>query len=347
MTLWWYIPAGKRVLPLTFYNPLLPKEGEGGHSNLLSLESLSYYFINLVNQQIYMYFWIFISAFIIILWYHRKTILGLLNTTNLKTFFKIIAIKDQKAIFILALWIVVPYILLSMSHVKNSRYVTPYIPAIALIIAYGVLLPRPRWKKAVAIIIIVIIGFSQLFLLSFGTNEIEDELTINTPTGELLLFGQKPLGRCQYSSHPLNEDWREEEILYDIYIDVINNRSLFIEPGETVKIGTVEYFDGYRFYAVKNHYPFTFYTGISYYDKEDFYKEFPNFTYIIILNSTFRPNSKLVMDIINFNGTGFLSRDFLLHKDYRINDDKSIQVFKRFKESSDYCLPDPLPELIL
>jgi len=109
-TLWWYIPAARRVIPFAIYNPLLPKESEGGHANLLSWESMSYYFIGLLNQQIYLYFWFLLVAVVLIMWHLRSRIMTLFRSTSKKKLLNTIISKDRQDHLILVLWIVIPYI---------------------------------------------------------------------------------------------------------------------------------------------------------------------------------------------------------------------------------------------
>jgi hypothetical protein len=234
-----------------------------------------------------------------------------------------------------------------MSHVKNSRYITPYIPAIIIVTAYGLWLIRPWWKKALVIVLVVIVGLSQLMIFSFGTDDLPEHITVDTPLGELLLFGQKPLGRHQYSVHPIDEDWRLEEVIEDLYIDSERNPTNFTRSHKEIKIGTITRFEDLRFYAALKDYPFEFFTGTAYYEREAFYREFPDFAYITVHNGTLRENSQRVKDFIDENGTGWLSRDFVLLNEYDLPDGTTLQVHKRVFESSDYIIPDPLPTLVL
>jgi len=190
-----------------------------------------------------------------------------------------------------------------------------------------------------------------LYLFSFGSEELEDPVTVDTPAGELLLLGQEPLGRRQYQIHPSDEDWRAEEILGDIAQDANERPNEFTGSGENIKIGSITgseklNFETLRFYSALGEHPFKFYTSTSYYEQEDFYNEFPEFAYLIILNKTLDDNSEWTKDFIDVNGTGYKSRDFLLLEDYTLPDESVIEVYKRGRASQDYSPPEELISLL-
>ena len=350
-TLWWYIPAGRRVIPFAIYNPLLPKEVEGGHENLMGWDSISYYFLGLLNQQIYLFFWLFLFAVVLIMWSQRNRLRNFIKHTPVKRLLHVFFKQDKKDLFIFVLLIVLPYIILSTSHIKNSRYVTPYLPAIAIITAYGLLLLKPWWKKLMVVALVVIIGSTQLVAFSFGTDSLPDEITVETPLGELLIFGQEPLGRHQYLVHPNDEDWRMEEILGDIDEDIKNNPNQFSSVKGDIKIGTVTgshnlHWENLRLVSEMEGYNFEFFTGTSFYEQERFYDEFPGFAYMIVLNETKDKNSEWVMNYINKNGTGYLANDFILLRSYELPDGVIIEVHKRVAESTNYSPPVTLPDLL-
>jgi 4-amino-4-deoxy-L-arabinose transferase-like glycosyltransferase len=71
--------------------------------------------------------------------------------------------------WILALWLIVPLLIYTMSQTWNSRFDIPLLPAAALITARGLLATRARWAKVALISLFVVLGMAQFFVLSYDS----------------------------------------------------------------------------------------------------------------------------------------------------------------------------------
>ena len=69
--------------------------------------------------------------------------------------------------YILILWIVIPYCLLNLFVKMYCRYTMPYLPAIAIILALGILEMKKTLPQGLLFSLILIFCFIQFFILSF------------------------------------------------------------------------------------------------------------------------------------------------------------------------------------
>ncbi len=87
-------------------------------------------------------------------------------------FYGFFAKSERKIITIFLFWIVIPWlILLNMPHPKMTHFIIPYLPAIALISAIGLMhiLERNKKFKMIIIGLIITIGIIQYYDFSFGS----------------------------------------------------------------------------------------------------------------------------------------------------------------------------------
>jgi 4-amino-4-deoxy-L-arabinose transferase-like glycosyltransferase len=327
---WWYLPAARGVLPNLFLNPTYVKADEG-HASLTSWESVSYYFLGLLNQQIYLFFFIFIAVLIMIFIKYFKPAISLMRTEKVMKWPERLASVDWKSKFILFTWMVVPYIFLSLSHTKNSRLIAPYLPVVAIGMAAAVLSFPKRWQKVTAVIIVLAIGVLQMSTYTFGVDSLPEEVVVDTPLGELLIFGQEPLGRFQYEIHPRADDWQVDEALKYIEDDYSGDSSV-------IEVGVIT--DGFinanvfRYTAMQEDLPMEIYSTAFYetaawvnISEHTFYKNYDNLDYMIELqNYTLRPHFKETSTFFhqpeNFN-------EFVLIKQFQIPDGQTLVIYRR------------------
>jgi 4-amino-4-deoxy-L-arabinose transferase-like glycosyltransferase len=113
--------------------------------------------------------------------------------------------------------------LLSLYPEHMLRYAIPLLPLFAVISAAGVLGIRSAFFRRSVVALIVLLGLTQFFAVSFGTVLLPQKIAFNLPGGlinhELVLFQQKmdvfPFG-ADKSSHPATADWKSGETLATI-----------------------------------------------------------------------------------------------------------------------------------
>ena len=94
--------------------------------------------------------------------------------------------------WILALWLVVPFLIFTLSQTWNSRFNIALLPAAALITARGLLAIRSSRAKVALISLLVVCGVAQFFVLSYDSlYGISQRTILRLPVvGELNLLGQ-------------------------------------------------------------------------------------------------------------------------------------------------------------
>lgn len=335
---WFYIPMSHRIFPNLFLNPTYIKPEEG-HVDRATWESISYYFMGLPNQQLYLYFFVLIVCLVLVFIHYRRPTIAKMRSVRFISWPKVLVRHDWKAKLSLVLWVVIPYVLFSISHTKNSRFVAPYLPALAIGMA-AVLLSFPkRWQRITAVMVVLSIGGLQLITHSYGISELPEKVSVDTPLGEILIFGQETLGRRQYNVHPNPDDWHVDDALNYIYADLKEQARLngSVEPGRVI-VGAVT--DGFvnayvlLYTAMEEKLPVTL-RSIQL-DRDElwgnesahvFFTDFDSIDYMIELeNFTIRPHlagaQKYFHDPEHFNQFGRLS-------EYQLPDDSTLVVYRR------------------
>lgn len=153
----WYLanPSFLQRMLLFAYGVNDPR---GRTLDLGSLSTYSYYLVVLVNQHISLIF----SAILV-------SAAGALSIVLLRKrrFFSTLR-RIGTGWWAIVLWIVGPYLVLTLSIYHETRAITPVLPAVALL-GSAVLLKLP-WKKvrALLFVVLVLIGIVQFYAVSFG-----------------------------------------------------------------------------------------------------------------------------------------------------------------------------------
>jgi len=71
-------------------------------------------------------------------------------------------------IFLLFIWMAVPYFIFSLLAMKNIRFVMPIFPAIAIIFSFWVLNIENYLKKVMVVSVIILIGLAQVVFISYS-----------------------------------------------------------------------------------------------------------------------------------------------------------------------------------
>ncbi|MFA5157044.1 MAG: glycosyltransferase family 39 protein [Candidatus Omnitrophota bacterium] len=144
MASWWYIPNLTNMLPLAIdsaTDPLLVPHD----IPIFSFRSLFFYLRVLITEQILLFFF---ALFVISLYSLSKK-------------------KKTELFFLCLAWIIVPYIFFTFVKNKFWYYTLPYLPAIALISAYGVTKIKRAIFKKITVFLILAIGLFQFFIISY------------------------------------------------------------------------------------------------------------------------------------------------------------------------------------
>lgn len=142
----WYAMNFKNKLA-AFHWSALNQLAVNKEMSVLSWQSLFYYIDLLLSEQTYLFFTgIFIVAIIIL----RKSVL-----------------RETRYYNFLCVWILVPYAILTLFPVKFYYYTLPYLPAIALFSAFGILEVKKRLLRKGFLFLIIAVGVFQFFDLSY------------------------------------------------------------------------------------------------------------------------------------------------------------------------------------
>jgi 4-amino-4-deoxy-L-arabinose transferase-like glycosyltransferase len=98
-------------------------------------------------------------------------------------------------LFLLLLWIVVPYLVFSFRpSSRHSRFIMPILPAAAVIIAYGLSRIRPRRVRVLAIAAVALLAGLQCLVLSFdGLGWVREAAILDLPVvGSVPVFASGP-----------------------------------------------------------------------------------------------------------------------------------------------------------
>ncbi|MCK4353169.1 glycosyltransferase family 39 protein [candidate division WOR-3 bacterium] len=128
---------------------------------------------------------------------------------SLFLFCKLRGFKNQR--WLLVIWLVVSYIILTLTWEKDHIYALIFFPPIALIASTGIMvgIHSPKIRRAV-VSIVVLIGLLQFFDYSFNLGLLSKG-TRWSPLRSKIIPGL--FFRTSYKSHPWKENWKTEEIL--------------------------------------------------------------------------------------------------------------------------------------
>jgi hypothetical protein len=202
----WYIPNGLDVASKLFglsagitgkgdeatrFQQLGETIGPSG-----TLKSLLFYGGMLINEQVSFFF------------------------AGLFLIFTVLLLKRERGenLWMLILWVVIPFIAFTLIKNKTTRNTVPMLPAIGLIISWGIMTIRVTWTRKAVIAIILFIGLFQYITISYGSTLFPKKLDLTTPVGEIVFYEQ-----YENRSHAIfranQGDWKAEEILNRINMD--------------------------------------------------------------------------------------------------------------------------------
>ena len=80
-------------------------------------------------------------------------------------------VNRYKSLFLFS-WFLIPYLFFTfvIMNVKDPRFLVPYLPVVALLISLNIFSIKSSMIRKFAVILIILIGFSQLFIISYYPN---------------------------------------------------------------------------------------------------------------------------------------------------------------------------------
>ncbi len=122
--------------------------------------------------------------------------------------------SEKKTLLLLLLWFIIPFLFFTSFEISaaSSRWVLPYISVFALLIGFGISKIRPIKLMEGIMLLIVLLGLLQFFLISYGFINQKESYTIYE-------FGLLS---------PHNDDWKVEAFFETIERTRDNKTSLFI-----------------------------------------------------------------------------------------------------------------------
>ena len=294
----WYIPNGLDVAGKLF-GLSVGVTGKGDEATRFqqlgetigpsgTLKSLLFYGGMLVNEQVSFFF------------------------AGLFLIFTVMLLKRErgKTLWMFLLWVVIPFIAFTLIKNKTTRNTVPMIPAIGLIISWGIMSLRASWTRKAVIAIILLIGFFQYITISYGSNLFPKKLDLTIPVGEIVFYEQ-----FENRSHAIfranQGDWKAEEIVNRINMDRGNKKDIQIVllPRDAFTWMAMEY--------------------------TSYLKELP-FTFIGAVNS---PEAVLKADYVLLKKGGFVAPWFLMK-----NIHTSIDLMEEHKKEFVLLTSVKLPE---
>ncbi|MCJ7668796.1 MAG: glycosyltransferase family 39 protein, partial [Anaerolineae bacterium] len=174
-------------------------------ANLNQPGTYIHFLVNLINEHISLVYF----AFLVV------AVLGLLLSLRRKRDIWAALRRASDAWWVTLLWLVGSYLLLTLSIYRVSRGIMPVLPALALIMAAGLF--RLPWRKVVALLVVLVIGWGllQFFVLSYeGPHWLAERTTFTLPVlGETGLFARGGLIQLPAAGETDRDYWVMPDIL--------------------------------------------------------------------------------------------------------------------------------------
>lgn len=249
----WYIPNMASVISRSLSVSYGEVAKLYGPDNPLTLTALVSYFILFSSYDIsFLGLIILLISFLALVsgWFSRS-FPQQVNQTTSKT----------SAFWLLLSWIIVPYVIFSTAPNQDLKHISPIVPAMALLSAWGVLAIKQRVIKLALIAVLALGGLLQFFGVSYGVSGLPKNVTWKPPlvqAPQLALFWQsRTYAENPHSYVPSQENWGIQAILE--YIERINQRE---KAGRAAVVGIVPSYptfeiNAFMYYALRQKMPFS------------------------------------------------------------------------------------------
>lgn len=311
---WWYIPNFKEMA-FSALNSILNSVKVPHDIPVFSLRSIFFYLEVLINDQIMVVFFL-VFVFSVFIFFKRK--------------------KD-KFFFLFLVWIILPYFVFILIKNKFWYYTIPYLPAVSLISAYGMLNIKRNLLRKTVILLILTIGFFRFFITSYieyrhislhiaihtGTKKDEDR------TMDIFLLPMKDILTVKH--FPQKGDWKRDAIAMRIlresngFIPVIGvyNLDPNVEARKksqtSINMSEVDNyvgsdFDGLRYYLALKHIPHRI------------------FLLDVFLEDKIKNKINFIISPIKFENIdtiyGLKSEDYILIEEFIMPDKSKVYLYK-------------------
>ena len=226
---------------------------------------------------------------------------------------------------IISLWILIPYVILTLSINKWGRYYFPALPALALVTAIGIFQIKSRKCKIILVTLITSLSLLQFYDLSFGSTIL--------PKG---LYKRK---QPDYSFVAYPPQKCEEEKVITRFLETINKENkdpnykckiLFVAPHSIIDYGKLEYI----FQTKKANVEFDKFFSVCY--------NYKNCDYIIVLNYkasyTSKPDLSFLKNTVYYRN--FLKISYPQHDMSNAKMEEMYDVFTKFEVVDCYFTND-------
>ncbi|MGB8216458.1 MAG: glycosyltransferase family 39 protein [Candidatus Methanoperedens sp.] len=306
ISLIWYIPH----LNDMYYNVILGQTTAGameGDPDILSLPSILYYPLSILDYQVF-------GVFFIVM------MLGVIHIA-----------KERKPNILLFLsWIVIPYIAFTLFRNKDPRTFLPVITVFALVSAFYLSGIKNSRIKTYAVAALLIFGTAQLFTMAAGIDSIASatKLNIISPDG-IRLFPDPGSG-----GPPSRDDWKSEDVIKEILSDNINNPRTVGRYAVVIVIPDHGLLNGYTldYFAIRDNLPLNIINAAYLQDTSTFMDNFLRFDYIVSKDGEYWSSTyKDKVITMNEYFESHKSEGYILIKQYPLPDGSNVSVYKNIK----------------
>jgi hypothetical protein len=153
-------------------------------------------------------------------------------------------------LLLLSLWIVVPYLVFGFRpSSRHSRFIMPILPALAVVMAYGLSKIRPYRLRVATVAVIAMVAIGQLLALSFdGLDSLREAAIV----GPVNLFAHKFQNQLPSSGGTDSRYWVVPDILSYVADDA-DSRGESLELG--LLVNTRQVHDQHFLYLIYANYP--------------------------------------------------------------------------------------------
>ena len=161
-------------------------------------------------------------------------------------------------ITLLVLWIAPPYFAFALFLSKDVRYTMPYLPAIAILTALGLMAWRPQRLRGALVLTIALYCMAQFVGLTWGLSNRLSSGTLSPRVTASIGAIAWPLyaETVHIASPPRFEDWQEQAILHDMVNDD-RQRRLGTDSFKVTVLPNAPYFEAnvFTYYALVENRP--------------------------------------------------------------------------------------------
>lgn len=247
------------------------------------------------------------------------------------------------AAWLLGLWIIPPLVLFTTVEeaARNARLTTPYLPAVALIMAQGVSKVPGRRFRLAALVILVAFGLVQFFVLSYDAfAEVPSRWEVNFPSiGLVGLFARGEFIQLPNSGRTDDDYWVVDNIFDHVMADSSGG-----DGGQT-KIGLLvdaPYLnENHARFVTASEYPALSVTDLQHDDGLPMYPQLFAMDYVVLLKSGryTRHQAETLAETIKDPSDPF-HKEFQLMGEFPLPDSDAVQLYGNKR----YHVPGHIPE---